>query len=71
MMDFKIRNFRQQRCGTFAKDFIELFRDLLPCPHQILHRELKGKERILQLVSQAAGQFAPCGYALGLHQRSF
>ena len=50
------------------KDFIELFRTLLPRPHQVFHRELQREQRILQLVRQAARQFAPRGNPLRLHQ---
>ncbi len=35
---------------------------------QIFDRGLQWEERVFQLVRQAAGEFAPGGHALGLHQ---
>ena len=68
---FQVRNLRQQGARTLAEDFVELFRALLPRPHQILHRELQREQRILQLVRQPPRQFAPRRHALGLHQSFF
>ena len=64
----QVRQFRQQRPRTFPKHVLELFRTLLPRPHQILHRELQGKQRVLQFVRQPPRQLAPCRHALGLNQ---
>ncbi len=38
---------------------------------QILDRDLQREQRILQLMRQAARQFAPCRYPLGLHGAIF
>ena len=65
---FQIGNFRQQRSGTLVEDFVELLRSLLPGAHQVLHRELQGKQRILQLVRQSPRKFPPGCHPFGLQQ---
>ena len=56
---------RHRKLGTAE---IELFRRLFLGTLQILDRDLQRKERIFQLVGQAAGQFAPSCDAFRLHQ---
>ncbi len=65
---FQIGNLRQQRRRALAKNLVELFRTLLPRPHQVLHGQLQGKQGILELMRQAAGQFPPGRHPLSLHQ---
>src|SRR5271154_4831877 len=68
---FQIRDLRQQRSRTLPEYFLELLWTLLPRAHQILHRKLKRKQWVLQLMRQPPRQFAPCRHALGLHQPFF
>ena len=68
MICFRLRQFGEQRGGAFAEDLVELFRVPVPRALHVLHGDLQREKRILQFVRQAAGQFAPCGHALGLHQ---
>ena len=64
----QIFDFRDQNARGLAKHFVELARAVIVRGLQILHGRLQGEQRILQLVREAARQFAPCGDALRLHE---
>ena len=64
----EVGEFGFQSSGGLVEDFLELTRGELARALQIFDRDLQGKERIAQLVGEAAGQFAPGSYALGLNE---
>src|ERR1700722_1372531 len=64
----QVRDLSEQSARTLAEYFIELLGTLRPRSRQIFNRELKREQRILQLMSQSARQFAPSRDRLGLHQ---
>ena len=68
MMVFKFAISASSVDELSRKNFLELLRTLLPRPHQVLHRQLQGKQWILEFVRQAPRQFAPGRDPLGLHQ---
>ena len=61
----QVAEFSQQGRGALAKHFVEF--GGIARAQQVFHRDLQREERILELVRQAAGKFAPGGDALGLH----
>src|SRR5579885_985629 len=64
----QVGQFGQQRGGALAEHFVELLGMLIAGALEIFHGDLEGEERVLELVGQAAGEFAPGRYALRLNQ---
>src|SRR6266536_3666263 len=64
----QVGNLREQHRRALAKRVIKLLRALFSSAKQILDRQLKRKQRILQLMRQAARQLPPSGDAFRLHQ---
>src|ERR1039458_5000551 len=60
--------FGEQRGGALAEDFVELAGMRGARALQVLDGDLQREQGILQLVREAAGELAPGGHALGLHQ---
>lgn len=56
----------EERCRALREHLLELIRRALPHPLQILDRDLKRKERVLQLMRQPPRQLAPGGHPFGL-----
>jgi len=65
---FEIGDLHAQSLRTLAEDFVKFGGGQFTRADQIFDGELKWKERILEFMGKAAGQFAPGGYALGLHE---
>ena len=53
---------------ALAEDFVEFIGWQLAGADEIFDGELEREERIFQLMGEAAGEFAPGGYALGLDE---
>src|SRR5207249_9813704 len=66
--DPQIGKLGEQGGCAFVKHLLELARIALPRAQQVLYRDLKGKERIFQLVRQPPRQLAPGRHTLRLHQ---
>ena len=65
---FQFGQFRQQRGGAFAENFVELLGVALARPLHVFDRDLQREQRVLQLVRQPPRQLAPRRHALRLHQ---
>src|SRR5262249_17954627 len=64
----EVGDLSQERGRAFAENLIKLLGRILAGADEVLYGDLQRKERILQLVGQAASQFPPRSYALALHQ---
>src|SRR5580704_919692 len=63
----EIGEFSLESGGTFRENFLELRRAELARALKIFERDLHGKERIAQLMSEAAGQLAPSSDTFSLY----
>ena len=68
MIVLQVLDLCRERRRALVKDFVELLRSQLPCSHQVFHRQLQWKQRILQFMRKPSCQFTPCRHALALHQ---
>ncbi len=64
----EISDLHAQCLGALAKNFIEFRVGQTACADEILNRELQRKERIFQLMREAAGKLSPRCYALALDE---
>src|SRR6266567_5957977 len=64
----EIGDFHPERARALVEDFIEFFRGKFTCSDEVLDGELQGEERVLELVSQSAGELAPGGDSFALHE---
>src|SRR5690348_5890695 len=61
----------EKRGRAFLEDFFEHLRAVFARADEVFDGELKREERVLELVGEAAGEFAPGGDALSLNQAFF